>query len=487
MDEYVSRRTLLAGLGAGAAVTGFDPLARAWADDGPLAEGDRVPRLDGELLVDEESRAAAADDFGHDVSRRPRAVLRPGSVRDVQRMVRYCRDRRIPVAARGQGHSTRGQAQVEAGLVIETAALDRVEVREERAEVGAGARWSQVLAAALPYGLTPPVLTDYLELSVGGTLAVGGVGGTTQHHGLQVDTVLELDVVTGDGRRVRCSPRRGADLFHAVLGGLGQCAVVVGATVRLAPAPETVRRYHLYYDTVEALTADQRRVLADGRFDYLEGQAQPLPGGAAGWRFLLEAVAFHDGSAAPDDGALLAGLSDTRADAETDDLPYPDFADRLAPSVEYLESTGAWYDPHPWWNAFVPDSAVDALAASVLAELTQEDVGPTGVVLLYPLRRALLGTPLPRVPDEPVVFLFALLKTATPAPGVPDNAAMVAANRALYERVRDAGGFQYPVGSVPMDRADWRAHFGPVWEGFAAARAAHDPAGILAPGQGIFG
>ncbi|RKS09141.1 FAD/FMN-containing dehydrogenase [Nocardiopsis sp. Huas11] len=487
MEYSVSRRTLVAGLAAGVVATGFDPLARAWADDASLAEEDRVPALDGELVFDEESRAAAADDFGHDVSRHPRAVLRPGSVRDVERMVRYCRARRIPVAARGQGHSTRGQAQVEEGLVIETATLDRLVVGDDRAEVGAGVRWSQVLSAALPYGLTPPVLTDYLELSVGGTLAVGGVGGTTQHHGLQVDTVVELDVVTGEGRRLRCSPGERPELFHAVLGGLGQCAVIVGATVRLAPAPETVRLYHLYYETVEALTADQRLVLADGRFDYLEGQAQSLPEGGAGWRFMLEAVAFHDGSAPPDDEVLLADLSDTRADAETEDLPYLDFADRLAPSVEFLKSIGAWYDPHPWWNVFVPSGAFDALAASALAEMTQEDVGPTGVVLLYPIRREPLGTTLPRVPDEPVVFLFALLKTATPAPGVPDNAAMVEANRALYERVRDAGGFQYPVGSIPMDRADWRAHFGPAWDDFAAAKAAHDPAGILAPGQGIFG
>ncbi|WP_231640725.1 FAD-binding protein [Nocardiopsis sp. NRRL B-16309] len=482
----MSRRTLLAGLGAGVAATGFDPLTRAWADDGSLAEEDRAPGLDGELVFDEESLAAAADDFGHAVSRYPRAVLRPGSVRDVERMVRYCRARRIPVAARGQAHSTRGQAQVEEGLVIETATLDHLVVSDDRAEVGAGVRWSQVLSAALPYGLTPPVLTDYLELSVGGTLAVGGVGGTTQHHGLQVDTVVELDVVTGEGRRRRCSPETRADLFHMVLGGLGQCAVIVGATVRLAPAPETVRQYHLYYDTVEALTADQRLVLADGRFDYLEGQAQSLPEGGSGWRFMLEGVAFHEGSAPPDDDALLAGLSDDRADAEIVDLPYLDFADRLAPAVEFLKSIGAWYDPHPWWNVFVPGDEFDALAASALADLTQEDIGPTGVVLMYPLRRELLGTTLPRVPDEPVVFLFALLKTATPAPGVPDNAAMVDANRVLYERVRDVGGFQYPVGSIPMDRADWRAHFGPVWDDFAAARAEYDPAGILAPGQGIF-
>ncbi|HEX9359907.1 MAG TPA: hypothetical protein VF933_39645 [Streptosporangiaceae bacterium] len=37
---------------------------------------------------------AAADDFGHIVHHRPRAVLQPGSIRDVAVMVRFCHERR---------------------------------------------------------------------------------------------------------------------------------------------------------------------------------------------------------------------------------------------------------------------------------------------------------------------------------------------------------------------------------------------------------
>jgi cytokinin dehydrogenase len=81
---------------------------------------------------------------------------------------------------------------------------------------GAGATWSGVLAATLPFGLTPPVLADYLRLSVGGTLTVGGVGAMTARHGLQADNVLELDVVTGRGDLLTCSPERHPDLFDAV-------------------------------------------------------------------------------------------------------------------------------------------------------------------------------------------------------------------------------------------------------------------------------
>lgn len=486
MEHRITRRAAVTALAVGAVVTGLDPVTRTWTTaasaSGPPED---LPPLDGELRVDGTARSAAADDFGHMVRREPVAVLFPGSVSDIAAMLRYCRERGLAAAPRGQGHATQGQAQVERGLVIDMSTLRGVQVNGDRVVVQAGARWSQVLKATLPHGLTPPVLTDYLELSVGGTLSAGGLGGATHRHGAQVDTVRELEVVTGAGERVVCSPGRRAGLFHAALAGLGQCAVITRATLRLVPAPSAVRRYALYYPTLAALTADQRRVVRDARFDYVEGQIQPAPDGSGAWRYLLEAVAFHGGSTPPDDRALLAGLSYEHGTQEIADLPYFDFLDRLAPAVEFLRSTGEWARPHPWLNVFVPDRAVDTLVSSVVAGLEPADIGSSGVVLLYPVRRSLLRAPLLRAPDGELVFLFTLLKTASP--GAAEPAAMVAANRALYERVRAAGGTQYPVGSIPMRQEDWRRHFGRAWRPLAAARRRYDPDGVLTPGQGIFG
>ena len=72
-------------------------------------------------------------------------------------------------------------------------------VEGDRVVVEAGAKWSEVLRATLAQGKTPPVLTEYLELSVGGTLVVGGVGATTSTFGVQSDNVIDLEVVTGNG------------------------------------------------------------------------------------------------------------------------------------------------------------------------------------------------------------------------------------------------------------------------------------------------
>jgi FAD/FMN-containing dehydrogenase len=63
---------------------------------------------------------------------------------------------------------------------------------------------------------------------------------------------------------------------------------------------------------------------------------------------------------------------------------------------------------------------------------------------------------------------------------------MLSANRALFEQARDLGGYEYPIGSIPMNSDDWLQHFGPQRPFLAAARRRYDPGGILTPGQGIF-
>ena len=147
------------------------------------------------------------DDFGHLVHRTPREVLHPASASEVAEAV--LRAGPAGLAARGEGHSTWGRAQVEDGIVAATDRLAGVgDVEGGTVGVGAGATWEEVLAATLPLGLAPPVLPDYLRLSVGGTLAVGGVGPTTWRDGVMTDHVLELEVVAGTGERIVCAADR---------------------------------------------------------------------------------------------------------------------------------------------------------------------------------------------------------------------------------------------------------------------------------------
>ena len=460
----------------------FDPVTRTWVGrDSPAAV--LVPELAGQLVCDESSLRWAAEDFGHAVHRRPRAVLRPGGVADVTAIVEFAGKTGLSVAARGSGHSTYGQAQTNGGIVIDMAKLNLVsDVRADRVTAQAGARWSDVLDAALAAGCTPAVLTDYLGTSVGGTLSVGGAGGTSHQHGFQVDSVEELSVVTGTGRLVTCSLRQNRRLFDVTRAGLGQCGIIVSATLRVIPAASRVRRYRLRYRDLTTFLAAQHHLIDHGKFDFVQGQIFPAAPGV--WQYLLEAALYYMPPGTPVDATRIDGQDYGTIADEIDDISYREFAHRMAPGEAALRDSGEWSYPHAWLTVLLPSAATASLVGEVLATLTTAELGQSGLVLLYPIRTDRLHTLLTRSPDSKLAWLFALLRTAS-VDNPADVAAMIEANRVVHDRAVACGGVTYPINSVPMSAADWRIHFGPRWRQLQAAKEEFDPHGILTPGYGI--
>jgi FAD/FMN-containing dehydrogenase len=484
MTKALPRRGFLKGSIA-VAVAAYSPLARAWVPN-PGPGTINIPNLDGQLLTDAATLAQAADDFGHIVHKTPSAVLVPGSIDDVVRVIHFANAHGIKVAgARGIGesHSTQGQSQVAAGVVIDMSALNQIhEINAGDALVDAGVRWIDLLSATVPLGKSPPTLTDYIGLSVGGTLSVGGIGGQAFHAGLQVDNVLELTVVTGHGKLVTCSPNHHADLFDAVRAGLGQFAVIVQARVRLVPVKPQVRVYTAIYSDLGVFTSDQLSLISGGRFDYVEGSVVAAPAG--GWQYQIELAKYYDAASPPNDATQLAGLHFLPGTTAIVDQSYFDFANRLAPLVAFLEQIGAWFLPHPWLDLFIPADKVVSFVGAALAGLTPANTGG-GPILLYPFNRARLGAPFARVPHAAQSFIFDVLSFAIPP--TPDVvAAMIAKNRALFDACTAVGGKRYPIDSVPMSHDDWEDHFEPVFDDFEDAKETFDPNNVLTPGQGIF-
>ena len=349
--------------------------------------------------------------------------------------------------------------------------------------VEAGARWSEVLRATLARGKTPPVLTDYIELSVGGTLVVGGVGGTTSAFGVQSDNVIELEVVTGKGRKVTCSASNNADLFNAVRAGLGQAGVITKATLRLVAAPESVRRFLLSYPDLATMLKDERLLSGDNRFDAVQGAIAAAPSG--GIAFRLDAAKNFSGHA-PDDNDLLAGLSDDPAQRHPTTIKYFDYLNRLAPLEATLRANGQWFFPHPWLTTFIGDSQVEAVVNAELGALIlAADLGQFGQVVLSPIRRSAISSPLLRMPSDDLCYAFNLVRI--PATDDANEAnRLVAANKATYGRVKAAGGTLYPVSAFPLSQGEWRDHFGSAFGQLDAAKQQFDPAKILTPGYEIF-
>jgi FAD/FMN-containing dehydrogenase len=494
-NHNIDRRHMLGVLGSSAAliVAGFDPIGRRWISEvaatGCPSFAD-VPPLDGVLLLDAAARDSVSTDKGNIVSHTPCAVLRPGSGRDIQRMIRYCRRYNIEVAVRGQAHTTHGQA-LSSGLVIENGSLNRIHsLGRHGADVDAGVRWKDLLIAAGARGLTPPVLTGYTNLSVGGTLSVGGVSGRN-YAGAQVDHVRELEVVTGEGHVRRCSRHEQEDLFYAVLAGLGQCGVITRVKMDLVRARPMTRIYNpVYFDTA-TFFRDLRTLINRGELNEIYNLWVPGPS-PSGFLAVMQLAAYYDPSDPPDDAWLLRDLSMPPEAVPQRDSTYLDWILGVDVLIDSWRTSFQWDRLiKPWFDVWLPEETVEPYVTGVLPTLDPaRDVGPMGFMLLLPLRRSTLTCPLLRVPHRPEgdwIYLFDILTVSnTPGPDPAFVAEMLDRNRRLFDRARDVGATRYPIGALGVTRQDWARHYGPMWRQFVKWKQRFDPDNILSPGSGIF-
>jgi FAD/FMN-containing dehydrogenase len=342
-----------------------------------------------------------------------------------------------------------------------------------------GVLWGDVAQAALSHGLTPPVMPDAMVLSVGGLLSVGGTGETSYRAGAVVDHVLELDVVTGAGELLICSPTQNQELFHMTLAGLGQCGIIVRARLRLVAAPKYVTMRTLTYDDLDTLLSDQARLAMIDVLGPLGGAVTRETDGR--WRFVLLAGTFL---AQPDDGdhppSWLAGLR-FKAEALAARMSYWEYLDRRKASIAAGKASGK---PTPSLALILPESAVQPFLTHVLS--TPEASIGIWRIEVFPMITARFVSPLHKIPEGPMAFTLRLQRRAS-AESAPDHEAMLAANRALLPRMRTVGGKSYPPFAPIPARDEWQEHYGrETWQHFAAAKKRFDPNNVLTPGPGIF-
>jgi FAD/FMN-containing dehydrogenase len=401
-------------------------------------------------------------------------------VQDVVKMVRYANQHRLKIAMRGQGHCLNGQALVEGGIVIDSSTLNAIGWHWNNAlDAQPGALWGDVAKMTLAQGLTPPVMPDAQMLSVGGTLSVGGIGGESFRSGAQVDYVLELDVVTGTGNLVNCSPERNAELFRMTLAGLGQCGIIVRARLRLVQAPKYIAMRTLTYHDMDVFLSDQARLATVARLGLLDGEVTRETDGR--WRFTIMAGTFlaqlDEANRAP---SWMDGLQfKERAPAAR--MSYWDYLDRRRASIAAAKASGK---PNPSLALMLPDSSVPPFLTHVLS--TPEAFIGIWRIEVLPMITARFAQPLHKIPKGKIAFTLRLQRRAS-AEQAPDHEAMLQANQALLPRLHAAGGKIYPPYAMILSHEEWREHYGAeTWRRFAAAKKRYDPNNVLTPGPGIF-
>ncbi|XAR67157.1 Cytokinin dehydrogenase [Bertholletia excelsa] len=475
------------------------------------------------IHVDESAIKLASSDFGRLVHVNPAGVLYPSSEKDICALVKFSYDSAVPfgVAARGHGHSVRGQAMADNGMVVEMGALKdyargpRIRVfqnpmsLEFYADVGGEQLWIDVLKATLDHGLAPVSWTDYLYLTVGGTLSNAGISGQSFLHGPQIANVHEMDVITGKGEHLTCSKQINSELFYAVLGGLGQFGIITRARIALDKAPDRVKWVRMLYHDFFSFTKDQEYLISVNGLDYVEGSLIMQQSPANNWRssffspsdqskinsllskhgiiYCLEVVKYYDDltmdTVDEELMLLLKGLNFLQYFIFKKDDTYVDFLNRVRSGELKLQAKGLWDVPHPWLNLFVPKSRIMDFNEGVFFGILQKQNKTTGPILVYPLHRNKWDDRMSAViPDEATFYSIGLLVSG----GESDWELLESQNKQILEFCSKAGirAKQY----LPHYRTkeEWMNHFGSKWETFQQRKRQFDPKMILSPGQRIF-
>ena len=212
-----------------------------------MSEGRALSKLEasfaGELV---QPGNAAYDErravWNGSIDRRPALIARCTGAADVSAAVTFARRTGLPLAVRSGGHSFPGHSVCDDGVVVDLGPMKGIDVdpeaRTARAEggvlLGELDRETQALGLAVPAGIVTH--TGLAGLTLG-----GGIGWLQRKHGLTIDQLLSVDLITAEGELVKASETENPDLFWGIRGGGGNFGVVTQFEFRLNPlGPQVV-------------------------------------------------------------------------------------------------------------------------------------------------------------------------------------------------------------------------------------------------------
>ncbi|GLJ22810.1 hypothetical protein SUGI_0429950 [Cryptomeria japonica] len=461
----------------------------------------------------------ASSDFGGIVKNKPAAVLSPASVGDISKLIKIANESpNLTIAARGNGHAVAGQSQALNGIVVNMTSLRGIQIvqkggGESYADVKGGEFWVNVLRAAQASGLSPRSWTDYIDLSIGGTLSNAGISGQTYRYGPQISNVLQLEVVTGNGNVTNCSSEDQADLFYSTLGGLGQFGIITGAQIVLQKSFDRASQWRFVYWNFTDFTHDQEILISftqGGAFDYVEGfviannkngwpsipflpnatfNSSLIPPTAGVMLYIIEATLYYDEGTNVNQTVqnISSELGFIRGLEFNLDTSYFDFLYRVHPQELADRANGIWFAPHPWLNLFIPKSGMLQFDQHVFSDILKQ--GIDGIIICYPMHKSLWNSDtsaiLPEDEDD-IFYGVSLLYFSKPYPQGPAVSTLIEQNKRIIDYCKSVGIQVKQYLGSHKTQADWIQHFGRKWDQFSQKKKIFDPKGILAPGQKVF-
>jgi glycolate oxidase len=186
----------------------------------------------------------------------PRAAVLPGSGDEVAAVVRACHAAGVPWVARGSGSGLSGGAlPIEEGILVVLSRMRRileVDLPNQRVVCEPGVTNIAISAAVGPSHFYPPDPSSQIVCSIGGNVAENSGGAHCFKYGFTTNYVTGLEVVLPDGSVMELGGKAldnpGYDLCGVFVGSEGTLGVATKITVRVVPAPESVRTLVAFFD-----------------------------------------------------------------------------------------------------------------------------------------------------------------------------------------------------------------------------------------------
>jgi len=400
-------------------------------------------------------------DFGGVVRGAPIAVLRPADVDGLARTLRFLAEEKQPYRLRGAGFGAGGQVVADGGVVVDLTRLDRIiDVGAGEITVEGGATWLAVGDRLREIGRRPLILAENLAMTVGGTLAVGGLGDTSAVHGPTVSQVLRLTLVTPDGQIRKLGP--GDKLFRFALGAAGTLGAIAEVTLRTVARPATLVSRTLAWVNIDEFAAEAPACSEQRLYEFFQGTLSWTPDGAT----RVHVVAGNFAAAATPGEPGLWELKPNGVGA-------PETADRYA-SLRALRV--GWDLYRPALQLIAPT----AFAGEVLKQLNQMILAEPGLRASLPRVGLLPFTtderfPVATQPASPVALAI-LLRPQVAERGSIDE--LLPLLRTIASRALD-GGVKIGLTSIDLGLPDFaERQLGPVLGELRGVRAEIDPLGL---------
>lgn len=199
-------------------------------------------QLDGAIsLPGDASYSEARTLWNGLIDKRPQMIVHPRGVSDILHTLIFAREQELPLSIKGGGHNVAGHALSDGGITLAMGSMRAVRVDPvgRTARVEAGATWADFDRETGVFGLatTGGAIST---TGVAGLTLGGGVGWLVGKHGLAIDNLRSVDVITADGDVLTASAGEHPDLFWALRGGGGNLGVVTSFEFDVHPLEQVL-------------------------------------------------------------------------------------------------------------------------------------------------------------------------------------------------------------------------------------------------------